>query len=96
MPHYGTFEENNKLSMAQLQAALGDQVRSSTQAVSNPVAFYVQLPVCEINLFTFVRENIIKMYAAGQKPANNLIFDIDALSRNLRQSNTSMAGGHRG
>jgi hypothetical protein len=29
MPHYGTFEVNNKMSMEELQAALGDQVNPS-------------------------------------------------------------------
>lgn len=29
MPHYGTFEVNNKMSMSELQDALGSQVRTA-------------------------------------------------------------------
>ncbi len=46
MPHYGTFEENNKLSMAQLQAALGDQVRGSNPLCAVGFVFIILFLVC--------------------------------------------------
>lgn len=32
MPHYGTFEVNNKMSMSELQVMLGSQVRSASMS----------------------------------------------------------------